>query len=414
MNRLFVSMVLTLALAGCGGSHPQDHDHADAHAHGEAEVETGAHGGRLLEQGDLALELKLVEAGGEARFQAWLQRDGKPLVPADASIEVQLLRLGGTVETHALAAQADGSLRAATTVAEPHSFDVEVRARVDGESLRWTYANPEQRTTIAPAVAAESGIVVAAVGPGTIADEHQVQGLLAPIDARVAHAVARFPGVIRSLQVEVGDSVRAGQALASIESNQSLSRYAVSAPIDGVVTERNATLGSLASEGATLYEIADLSRLWVDLHIFGADAQHITAGVAVEITRIGDGRTLRAVIERVLPGMATASQSTIARASIDNDDGLWRPGAAVKARITVAEQPAARVLSLTAVQTLGGVEVAFVRVGDVYEARPVELGMRDATHVEVLGGLAVGDEVVVEQSYLIKADIEKSGAAHEH
>jgi membrane fusion protein, heavy metal efflux system len=56
----------------------------------------------------------------------------------------------------------------------------------------------------------------------------------------------------------------------------------------------------------------------------------------------------------------------------------------------------------------------FVRVGDTYEIRPLELGKRDASQVEVLSGLKAGDRVVVEQSYVVKADIEKSGASHDH
>ena len=56
----------------------------------------------------------------------------------------------------------------------------------------------------------------------------------------------------------------------------------------------------------------------------------------------------------------------------------------------------------------------FIRIGDTYEIRPVTLGKRDALQVEVLEGLKAGDQVVVEQSYLVKADIEKSGASHDH
>jgi len=104
----------------------------------------------------------------------------------------------------------------------------------------------------------------------------------------------------------------------------------------------------------------------------------------------------------------------VARATIANADGLWRPGSAVKARITVEQQPARLVVPLTALQTFRDWDVVFVRVGDTYEVRPVELGKRDATRVEVVAGIRPGDQVVVEQSYLIKADIEKSGAAHDH
>lgn len=199
-----------------------------------------------------------------------------------------------------------------------------------------------------------------------------------------------------------------------MESNLSLTTYSVTSPISGVVLASNASVGTVAIEGAPLFEIADLSSLWVDLHIFGADAQLIRPGVPVTVTRMSDGVTIGTTLERVLPGTATASQSTVARATIANTDGLWRPGSAVKARITVEQQPAALVVPLSALQSFRDWTVVFVRVGDAFEVRPLELGKRDATRVEVLSGLKAGDQVVVEQSYLVKADIEKSGASHDH
>jgi len=269
-------------------------------------------------------------------------------------------------------------------------------------------------TTIADAQAEAAGIVVAAVGPGTIADEHDVQGLLAPVDGRTAQVTARFPGPVRALRATVGDRVRAGQALASIESNLSLTTYSVAAPISGVVLSRQVQVGAVAGEGQVLFDIGDLSQLWVDLHIFGADTQHITAGVPVTVTRMTDGASQSTMLERVLPGTATASQSTVARATVLNSDGLWRPGAAVRARIVVASTPAALVVPLSALQTLDGQEVVFVRDAQTYTARPVQLGARDAQQVAVTSGLTAGEQVVVQQSYVIKADIGKAGAAHEH
>jgi membrane fusion protein, heavy metal efflux system len=272
---------------------------------------------------------------------------------------------------------------------------------------------PEQ-TTIAAAMAEQAGIRVAPVAAGTIADEHDVQGLLTPVDGRVAQVTARFPGPVRTLRANVGDTVRAGQVLASVDSNLSLTTYTVSAPISGVVLSRQAQVGGVVGEGGALFEIGDLLTLWVDLHIFGSDTQHITAGVPVTVTRMTDGVGQATTLERVLPGTATASQSTVARATLRNDDGLWRPGAAVKARIVVASTPAAQVVPLSALQTLDSQDVVFVRTGETYTARPVRLGARDASKVAVLEGLKVGEDVVVEQSYVIKADIGKAGAAHAH
>ena len=417
LRPLAAGLTLMLALSACGGDHGAEdgHGHAEEGEHAEGEeARTGEHGGRLLAQDEFAVELAIAEDGTPPKYQAWLYRDGEPLPATQGTVKVNLKRLGGVSEQHTLTPQADGSLMAATVVGEPHSFDVEVRATVDGQALRWAYPSYEGRTEIAAAVADKSGIEVALAGPGTIADEHEVQGLLTPVEGRVASVTARFPGPIRSLRANVGDAVRAGQPLATIESNVSLSTYSVSSPIAGVVTERNAAIGGVATENMPLFEIADLSRLWVDLHIFGSDAQHIRPGVPVTVTRLSDGATIETVLERVLPGTATASQSTVARATIDNSDGLWRPGSAVKARITVDREPVDLMVPLAAVQTFRDWDVVFVRVGDTYEVRPVELGKRDGERVQILSGLDKSARVVVEQSYLVKADIEKSGASHDH
>ncbi|CAJ0596537.1 unnamed protein product [Cylicocyclus nassatus] len=220
-------------------------------------------------------------------------------------------------------------------------------------------------TKIAAKAAQAAGIQVAPAGPGEIADEHEVQGLLTPIDGRIAQVTARFPGPVRSVRAGVGD------------------------------------------------QVADLSTLWVDLHIFGADAQHIGAGVPVTVTRLSDGVTAQTTLERVLPGTATASQSTIARGTVANTDGLWRPGSAVKARVTVDRQSAALVVPITALQTAEDQDVVYVQQGETYHTRPVKLGRRDAERAEVLEGLKAGEQVVVAQSFLIKADIEKSTVEEE-
>jgi membrane fusion protein, heavy metal efflux system len=407
-------LLLSLLLAACG-SHKEEAGH-DEHGHHDeaAEVAKGEHGGRLLQQDGYAVELAIAEAGTPPKFRAWLYHEGKVLPPSAGSVEVKLQRLGNVAENHVLQPQADGSLMASTIVGEPHSFDVELVASIEGKPLNWAYESYEGRTTIDAQMAEKTGIRVAPAAAGTIADEHVVQGLLTPVEGRVASVTARFPGPIRRLAANVGDAVRAGQVLAAVESNLSLTNYDVTAPIAGVVLARNAALGNIASESTPLYEIADLSSLWVDLHIFGADAQHIRAGAPVEVTRLSDGATATTKLERVLPGTATASQSTVARATIANEDGLWRPGSAVKARITVDREKVGITVPIAALQTFRDWTVVFIRVGKDYEVRPVDLGKRDAQQVQVLSGINAGDLVVVEQSYLVKADIEKSGASHDH
>ena len=296
-----------------------------------------------------------------------------------------------------------------------HAHDANAEVPHGAEESEHDEADDEHQVArIASTIAQQAGIRSAPASAGEIADEHEVQGLLTPIEGRLARVSARFPGPVRSLHARVGDQVRAGQTLAQVESNLSLSRYAVTAPMSGVVLSRNVAQGDVVGEGSVLFEIADLSGLWVDLHVFGADASHIRVGSPVLVSRLGDGVSSQSTIERILPATATASQSTVARAVLSNSDGLWRPGTAVRARITVDRAAVPLVVPLTALQDMDGREVVFVRVGEQYYTRPVQLGRRDAERAEVLSGLTAGEQVVVAQSYVIKAELEKSGAAHEH
>ena len=181
-----------------------------------------------------------------------------------------------------------------------------------------------------------------------------------------------------------------------------------------MVLRREIEPGEAVTAGEQAFEVADLSELWADLHVYGIDADRLQPGLALRVSDIGRTRHHDTRIERILPLTASASQSTIARGVLENADGRWRPGSAIVAEVTLEEIPVELVVPLSALQSWRGRDAVFERVGDVYEVRPVELGRRDGEFAEVLSGLAPGAEIVVGQSFLIKADIEKSGATHDH
>jgi len=140
-------------------------------------------------------------------------------------------------------------------------------------------AGHHDEVTIDDKTAAELGIRTAKAGPGVVRDEHEVQGLLTPIEGKHARVRARFPGVVQALRAGIGDVVKSGQTLAVVENNASLTTYTVEAPFAGTILNVSAAPGDLAGD-EPLFELADLSSLWVDLHLFGGDAQHIKIGRA--------------------------------------------------------------------------------------------------------------------------------------
>jgi cobalt-zinc-cadmium efflux system membrane fusion protein len=82
--------------------------------------------------------------------------------------------------------------------------------------------------------------------------------------------------------------------------------------------------------------------------------------------------------------------------------------------VTINEKPAAITVPVTALQRMRGNDVVFLVDSDRYQAQPVKIGRRDSERVEILSGLSLGARIVTNNSFLIKADIEKSGAAHDH
>jgi cobalt-zinc-cadmium efflux system membrane fusion protein len=402
-------LIALLALAACEpGPQSAVEEHADDRAE---ETARGPNGGRLLEDDEFTLELAIFESGVEPEFHAWATESGQMLRPSDVSLVVDLARLGGRVDRIEFTPQAE-FLRGTRTVEEPHSFDVTVVARHAGEEHRFEYASYEGRTTIAADVARDAGIRTAEAGPGTIRDELLLYGAIGPDTTRIREVHARFPGVIRSVARNVGDAVRVGEALATVESNESLQTYTVAAPIAGTITERHAAPGE-QTDDESLFEIADFSSVWAELDVFSRDRPRLREGLPVAIST-DNGLTATGTIAYLAPVGNRASQSLTARVVLDNADGRWTPGQFVEGRVTIATTPVDLAVPLSALQRFREFDVVFAQVGDTYEVRMLTLGRRDASFVEVLGGLAAGTTYVTENSYLIKADIEKAGASHDH
>ena len=116
----------------------------------------------------------------------------------------------------------------------------------------------------------------------------------------------------------------------------------------------------------------------------------------------------------VSPLVAHGSQSVRARVPLENPHGELRAGQFVRARVTVSATNVPLAVRRSALQTFRDFDVVYAKVEDTYEVRMLELGQHDDNYIEVLGGLSPGEIYVTGNSYLVKADIEKSGASHDH
>lgn len=377
----------------------------------EAEPEKGEHRGRLLKDGDFVLELAIFETGVPPEFRVWIMNDDKPVKPEDVSLVVTLTRLGDVVDTINFKPQAD-FLRGDMEIYEPHSFVVTIKAEHQGKKHQWQYDNFEGRTTIEPAVAEAMEIQTEIAGEATLVETIEAFGKLVPQPGAERKISARFEGEITKVHVRLGQTVKAGDELITINSNESLKNYTIKSPIGGVVTSKVTSPGEQTS-GRTLMSIVDITKLTAELSVFPTDRQRVAVGAEVSLHVNGQDTTLTGRVNAI-DTQLKANQASTVRVEINNAAYTLSAGQFITGDIEVARYSVPLAVKRMGLQAFRDFTVVYAKVGDEYEVRMLELGREAGDWVEVLGGLNPGTEYVTENSFIIKADIEKSGASHDH
>lgn len=412
---LFLAPILAICLANVEAFAGGGHDHGHSHAHDEHEQKEeaqGPHGGKLLVDGDFSLELTIFEKGAPPHFRVYAFHDKHPLVPSEVSASIELTRFGGKKDSFQLL-PAGEYLSVDKVVAEPHSFDASVSARYDGKEFQWSYSSYEGRTQLSDAALEVAKLRIETAAAAQIFSTVRVYGRLIPNENKVAHVVPRFPGIVKEIRKSLGDSVEKGETLAIVESNQSLQPYEIRSQVAGKVVMRHATLGEYVSDDHEIFVVADLSELWADFQVYRDDFGPIESGQKITVD-LGSGEEIPATLTYVSPLTDEVTQSKLVRAVLQNASGLLKPGLFISGSLSGSQSTAAVAVKREAIQTFRDWDVVYVTDGHVFQAMPVTLGRKDSKYVEVLSGLAAGDKYVSTNSFVIKADIEKSGASHDH
>ena len=402
-----VAVFLLVPMAACSTDVPNEAVEGEA-----AEEEKGPHRGKMLRDGDFAVEMTVFEDGVPPEFRVYPTRDGKPIDPKTVKLTVTLKRLDGEIEKFAFKAEKD-VLVGQGVVVEPHSFDYEVVAVENGKRHVWKYSSPEGQTKINASAAKDGGIVIETVGPQTISETREVEGVVQLNTTARSEVRAQFPGKVMQVTKAVGDYVKKGQLLARIESSESLQIYPVYSPVSGVVAERNANVGNVAYD-QPIYVITDPSSTSVVFNIFPRDLGTIRPGQKIIIETLDGKPVADSVLGGYLPEGNSAAGTALVRARLPNRDGRWRPGIALHGRVVVNAVTVPLAVRTEALQPFRDFTVVYANFGEVYEVRMLELGRKSSEWTEVLGGIKPGTKYAAKGSFLIRQDIEKSGASHDH
>jgi cobalt-zinc-cadmium efflux system membrane fusion protein len=462
-----------------------DHPEAAAAPTSPTAAEKGPHGGKLFSQSGMGLELSIFETGVEPEFRVYLYRDGKPVAPSAATVNVTLERLGQQPQVFTFAPEKD-YLKGSAVVEEPHSFNGRVKAQLGAQSYEFTFEQVEGRVQISDEQLQRNGVEIATAGPALIRSSVQLLGEVKLNQDVTVFVTPRLAGIVEAVRVNAGDRVRKGQVLAVISSQtladqrgdwlaaqkrlalakttferektlweekitaeqdylsarqafqeaeitaesarqklaslgagapsstQGLTRYEIRSPIDGVVTDKKISVGEVLKDDALVFQVADLSTVWVELSVPAKDVNQLKVGDSATVKTTAFAAEATAKLSYVGALVGEQSRNATARLVLANPKGLWRPGLPVSVDLSSGELAVPVAVAVGAVQSLRDGQVVFGRYGQQFEARPLELGRSDGRFVEVVKGLQAGERYAAKNSYLIKADIGKSGASHDH
>lgn len=229
-------------------------------------------------------------------------------------------------------------------------------------------------------------------------------------EARIAVRSAEYQLEALGIDSALRDGLSAPDA-------EALSRFALVAPMDGVVTERHAVRGEVTEAGDVepTFVIADAGQVWIDAAVYGPDMLRVAAGSPARI-RLAPGETIETSVSFIAPQIGEATRTGLARLIVENAEGRLVPGAFVT--VQIADTAAASVVRApaAAVQSLEGEMVVFIPEDGGFEARQVTPGRRGPDFVEIVSGLDAGEALVVEGAFALKAEMQKGefGDGHAH
>jgi RND family efflux transporter MFP subunit len=185
---------------------------------------------------------------------------------------------------------------------------------------------------------------------------------------------------------------------------QQLSDTAIVSPIDGAVSERQAAVGQYLPAGAPVATLVRTHPLRLRLAVPEREARFVRAGQTVDLTVEGDPGKYQGRVARLSPAIAESNRTLMIEAEVPNDQGALRPGSFAKADIIVESSQRIVTVPQDAIVNFAGIEKVLTVVKNAAVEKRVRTGRRIADRVEIVEGLAAGDEVIVKPGNLVAGE----------
>ncbi|MDN3512035.1 MAG: efflux RND transporter periplasmic adaptor subunit [Candidatus Jettenia sp.] len=195
---------------------------------------------------------------------------------------------------------------------------------------------------------------------------------------------------------------------------KNLSRYEIRALFNGVVIEKHISVGEAIEADADIFILADLSTVWAEVTVYTRDLNAVRVGQDVTVKSDVLGLKTKGTLTYLGSLVGEQTRTATGRVVIQNTEGYWRPGLFVTVEIVQEEVTIPLAVSADAIQSLYDHPGVFAKYGNLFEFLPLELGRSGEQWIEVLHGISPGQQYAAENSFILKAELGKAGAVHEH
>ena len=196
---------------------------------------------------------------------------------------------------------------------EPHDARTGKDEKHDGHGHDEHNESPEEFLEFSWKKAKHEGVELVAAGPAIIQERQSFYGETVINGNTLVHVVPRFPGTLTRVSKLLGDTVRAGEVLATVQSNESLSNYQVKAEIDGVIIDQDATKGEFVSSEKVLFKLANFETTWANIAVPPRLLAALKVGTPATVISQSTDARLDTQITYIRPTLSEATRSGHAR-----------------------------------------------------------------------------------------------------
>lgn len=193
-----------------------------------------------------------------------------------------------------------------------------------------------------------------------------------------------------------------------------MNRYEIRAPFNGMVLEKHIALGEAVKEDSKIFTISDLSTVWANLAIPAQHLNDVRVGTSVVVKATAFNASSPGKVAYVGSLLGEQTRTAQARVILPNPNGAWRPGLFVNVEVASGDVEAPVAVTAEALHTVENRAVVFVRTKDGFAAQPVGTGKNDGKQVEIVKGLPANAEYAAAGSFILKSELGKESAEHNH